>query len=80
MRVSEAVSPEVVDIDNDRVVIQIRYGKGARDRIVMLSSQLLGILQTRWRLARPRGNRQAGEIGIAFDVRPRMWCGFAATA
>ena len=35
------------------MLIQVRHGKGARDRTVMLSPQLLTILRTYWRLARP---------------------------
>ena len=54
LRVSEATSLRVADIDSDRMVIQIRHGKGAKDRTVMLSPQLLAILRTYWRLARPR--------------------------
>jgi integrase/recombinase XerD len=54
LRASEAVSLKVADIDSDRMVIQIRHGKGAKDRTVMLSPQLLKILRTYWRLARPR--------------------------
>ncbi len=55
LRASEAVSLKVADIDSDRMLIQVRHGKGARDRTVMLSPQLLSILRTYWRLARPRG-------------------------
>jgi site-specific recombinase XerD len=54
LRASEAVSLRVADIDSGRMVIQIRHGKGAKDRTVMLSPQLLAILRTYWRLARPR--------------------------
>ena len=53
LRASEAVSLKVSDLDSDRMLIQIRHGKGARDRTVMLSPQLLRILRTYWRLARP---------------------------
>ena len=53
LRASEAVSLKVSDLDSDRMLIQIRHGKGARDRTVMLSAQLLRILRTYWRLARP---------------------------
>ena len=35
------------------MVIRIEQGKGGRDRYVMLSPQLLGILRSYWRLARP---------------------------
>ena len=54
LRASEAVSLKLADIDSDRMLIQVRHGKGARDRTVMLSPQLLTILRTYWRLARSR--------------------------
>ena len=53
LRVSEAVSLKVGDIDSDRMLLQVRHGKGAKDRTVMLSAQLLDILRTYWRLTRP---------------------------
>jgi len=54
LRASEAVGLKVADIDSGRMVIRVEHGKGGKDRYVMLSTQLLGILRTYWRLARPR--------------------------
>lgn len=53
LRVSEAVSLKAGDIDSDRMLLQVRRGKGAKDRTVMLSAQLLDILRTYWCLTRP---------------------------
>jgi integrase/recombinase XerD len=53
MRVSEVVRLKVADIDSARMVIRVECGKGGKDRYVMLSPQLLTILRTYWRLARP---------------------------
>ncbi|HEY5205338.1 MAG TPA: tyrosine-type recombinase/integrase, partial [Roseiarcus sp.] len=53
LRASEVAGLRVADIDSTRGVILIRHGKGGKDRNVMLSPQLLGILRTYWRLARP---------------------------
>ena len=54
LRASEVAGLRIEDIDSARGVIQVRHGKGAKERNVMLSPQLLGILRTYWRLARPR--------------------------
>src|SRR6202140_1983659 len=54
LRASEVAGLRVKDVDSGRGVILVRHGKGARDRNVMLSPQLLGILRTYWRLARPK--------------------------
>ncbi len=50
---SETVGLKIGDIDSGRMVIRVEHGKGGKDRYVMLSAQLLGILRTYWRLARP---------------------------
>jgi integrase/recombinase XerD len=54
LRVSEVVALKVADIDSGRMLIRVERGKGGKDRYVMLSAQLLAILRTYWRLARPR--------------------------
>ena len=53
LRASEAVRLKVSDIDSGRMMIRIEEGKGAKDRYVMLSPQLLTVLRGYWRLARP---------------------------
>jgi site-specific recombinase XerD len=53
LRVSEVVSLKVANIDSSRMVIRVEQGKGAKDRYVMLSPQLLGILRSYWQLTRP---------------------------
>ena len=54
LRASEVAGLRVADIDSPRGVILVRHGKGAKDRNVMLSPQLLGILRAYWKVARPR--------------------------
>ena len=53
LRASETVGLKVGDIDSGRMVIRVEHGKGGKDRTGMLSVQLLVILRTYWRLARP---------------------------
>jgi site-specific recombinase XerD len=53
LRLSEAVTLQVGDIDAARGVLRVRHGKGAKAREVMLSPKLLGALRTYWRAARP---------------------------
>jgi integrase/recombinase XerD len=53
LRVSEVVALKIPDIDSGRMLIRVEQGKGGKDRYVMLSPQLLDILRTYWRLARP---------------------------
>ena len=53
MRVSEAINLTVRDIDSARMILHVREGKGRKDRYVMLSEQLLGILRAYWKQTRP---------------------------
>ena len=53
LRAAEVARLRPANIDSGRKVIRIEHGKGGKDRYVMLSAQLLTILRTYWRLARP---------------------------
>ena len=54
LRAAEAARLKVADIDSRRGVIRVEHGKGGKDRYVMLSRQLLGILRAYWTLAHPK--------------------------
>jgi len=53
LRISEAVSLKVGDIDSQRMLIHVRHGKGAKDRYTVLSQRLLEMLRVYWRQQRP---------------------------
>ncbi len=54
LRLSEVLHLQVRDIDSARMVIHVRQGKGAKDRLVPMSLRLLEQLRAYWRLCRPR--------------------------
>jgi integrase/recombinase XerD len=49
LRVSELCHLQGTDIDSHRMVIQVRQGKGKRDRLVGLSPDLLPLLRRYWK-------------------------------
>jgi integrase/recombinase XerD len=53
LRLSELIHLRVADIDSARMVIRVRQGKGAKDRLVPLSLRLLEELRAYWRMHRP---------------------------
>jgi len=55
LRATEVVSLKIADIDSTRMIIRVEQGKGRKDRYVMLSPQLLHLLRSWWREARPLG-------------------------
>ena len=54
LRISEATRLRVSDIDSQRMMLRVEQGKGDIDRYVMLSSRLLEILRSYWRIGRPQ--------------------------
>ena len=56
LRISEVVKLTTSDINSQREVIHVRQAKGHKDRNVMLSEKLLGILRKYWKRKQPDGN------------------------
>jgi integrase/recombinase XerD len=54
LRISEALSLEVRDIDSARMVVIVRAGKGNKDRHVPLPQRTLELLRDYWRAYRPK--------------------------
>lgn len=53
LRITEAVSLHVRDIDSKRMLLRVEQGKGQKDRYVMLSPRLLAVLRCYYRALRP---------------------------
>jgi site-specific recombinase XerD len=54
LRVSEVAGLRPGDIDSARMLIHVRLGKGAKDRMTKLSPRLLEVLREYWRAVHPR--------------------------
>jgi len=53
LRISELTHVKVCDIDGQRLLLTVRQGKGAKDRLVIISPQLLLFLRHYWLQYRP---------------------------
>jgi integrase/recombinase XerD len=74
LRVSELVHLRITDIDSARHVVQVRQGKGQKDRQVPLSGRLLEELRQYWRRYRPQmwlfpGQRQGKPMSVYWPQR-----------
>jgi site-specific recombinase XerD len=54
LRLNELLNLHVGDLDSARMVVQVRLGKGQKDRLVPLSARRLEELRAYWRRCRPR--------------------------
>src|SRR5207253_10076404 len=54
LRLHEALSLQVSDIDGQRLQVHIHRGKGAKDRYVPLPADTLALLRTYWKTHRHR--------------------------
>jgi len=77
LRISEAISLRIGDIDSGRMLIRIVEGKGRKDRYVMLPERLLKVLRCYWRATQPkdylfpswREGRHITQSGVTLSCR-----------
>jgi len=67
LRVSEAINLKINDIDSGREVINIRKGKGKKDRISLLSKDLLINLREYYKLYQPKEYLFTGKDNAAYS-------------
>jgi site-specific recombinase XerD len=84
MRRSEVVHLKVSDIDSKRMIIRVTQGKGAKDRDLPLTPELLETLRAYWRWRKPkeylfpsRGERKGADVPLS-DKTVWQVCGDAA--
>jgi len=69
LRLSEAVALKIADVDSRRMVIHVHRGKGAKDRIVPLSTTLLELLRVYYKAVRPQDWLFPGRYGQHLSTR-----------
>ena len=72
LRVTETTRLKVTDIDSQRMTLRVEQGKGGKDRLVMLSPQLLEVLRAYWKASRPTEWLFPG-ASLAYPSPPVLW-------
>ncbi|WPP49647.1 site-specific tyrosine recombinase/integron integrase [Catalinimonas niigatensis] len=69
LRVSELIHLRIKDIDSARMMVIIKHGKGAKDRVVPLSGKLLVLLRRYFLAYRPKEYLFEGQFGGMYSTR-----------
>lgn len=69
LRVSELINLKWVNIDRSRMIINIIQAKGNKDRQVMLSPQLIPILEKYWKQYRPKEYVLNGQFELQYSTK-----------
>jgi|TARA_B110001469_G_scaffold86465_1_gene81891 site-specific recombinase XerD len=67
LRISEAINLKVADIDSDNMRIWIRYGKGQKDRISILSPMMLDLLRIYYKNYKPKAKSKKNPKPAAIE-------------
>ena len=74
VRLSEACSVKLVDIDSNRMQIRIALGKGGKDRMISFPEKLLELLRHYYKVYRPEEYLFNGrKVGSAYSTSAGQW-------
>ena len=68
LRIGEVIQLKIEDIDSDRMLIHIRNGKGAKDRLVPLAENVLKLLRSYYKQYRPEVYLFNGESNSQYSA------------
>lgn len=69
LRISEVLNLKPVDIDSSRMLIQVKGGKGKKDRVTLLSVKLLDMLREYYKMYKPGEYLFTGQMGGKYSSR-----------
>ncbi len=69
LRCSELINMKIVDIDSQRMIVQIRQAKGMKDRIAPLSPTILTLLRVYYKKYKPKIYLFEGQTGGQYSAR-----------
>ena len=69
LRISEAISLKIIDIDSSAMTVKVVNAKGNNDRYVMLSEKLLNLLREYFKECKPGKYLFEGQNGGSYSAR-----------
>lgn len=69
LRVSEVLNLKIEDVDSKRMIINIRNAKGRKDRIVVLSENMLQTLRNYYKQYRPNTYMFNGQFNLKYSAK-----------
>ncbi len=69
LRISEVLNLKPADIDSSRMLIQVKGGKGKKDRVTLLSVKLLELLREYYKMYKPGEYLFTGQMGGKYSSR-----------
>lgn len=69
LRIGEVLNLKPIDIDSNRMLINVRCGKGKKDRVTLLSIKLLELLREYYKIYKPNDYLFTGQMGGRYSER-----------